>query len=101
MEIKFLKKKKVFKKVDRDINPDFYWKSILGVTFFIIIASLIFGFLLFTKTNKDLVLPVINTNEQEIVKKERIEKVLQYFKESEKKSNNILNSPSPLVDPSL
>ena len=52
--------------------------------------------------DKDLVVPTGEIKGQiTIVKKESIEKVLEYFSEREKKSNQILNSPSPVVDPSL
>jgi len=101
MGMKFLKKKRDFIKEDMDIKPSLYWRYILYMTFVLIIISCIFGAYLFMKVNKKLDLPNINLSEQGIVKKERINKVLEYFKEREDKSIEILNSPSPIVDPSL
>ena len=101
MNLNFLKKKKKFKKGGLGIKPDLYWKYILCIAFLLIIFSCAFGLYLFMEINKESVLPVININEQNIVKKERIDKVLEYFSEREKKSLQILNSPSPIIDPSL
>ena len=102
MEIKFLKRKKSFKKGSSEINPGFYWKLILGATILIILASFVFSFYLFMRIDKDPILPAGSAEEQvKIIKKEEIEKVLEYFSEREKKSADILNSPSPVIDPSL
>lgn len=101
MDLKFLKKKKKFRKGGSGIKPDLYWKYILWMTFGLIFISCIFGFYLFIKTNKELVVPVVNVDGQGIIKKERIDKVLEYFQERENKSIEILNSPSPIIDPSL
>ena len=40
-------------------------------------------------------------DKKEITQKERIKNVLEYFLEREKKSIEIINSPSPIIDPSL
>ncbi|MFA5827551.1 MAG: hypothetical protein WC839_03605 [Candidatus Paceibacterota bacterium] len=101
MEIDFLKKKKKFKKESFRVKPDFYWRRILYVWVVLILASCVFGFYFFMKMNRELVLPVISTGEQNAIKKERFNSILEYFKEREKKSIEILNSPSPIVDPSL
>ncbi|OGI71358.1 hypothetical protein A3B84_00645 [Candidatus Nomurabacteria bacterium RIFCSPHIGHO2_02_FULL_35_13] len=101
MEIKFLKKKKNFTKGDLNTKPDLYWRYILYMTFTLIFASFAFGLYLFIKINKESNLPVINTDEQKTIKKERIDKVLEYFEERKNKSIEILNSPSPIIDPSL
>lgn len=101
MEINFLKKKRKFKKESFRIMPDFYWRRILYVWVVLILASCVFGFYFFMKTNGELVLPVINVEEQNAIKKERFNSILEYFKEREKKSIEILNSPSLVVDPSL
>jgi cell shape-determining protein MreC len=101
MEIKFLKRKKKFRKGGLGIKPDLYWRYILYVTFVLIILSFAFGFYLFMRINKEPNLSVASVNRGDLIKKERIDKVLEYFKEREKKSAEILNSPSLIVDPSL
>ena len=102
MNIKFFKFEKSFKKKDYQVNFDIYWKVILSVVFIIIIISFIYGSFIFMEMNKDYISPNINTNEQiEKNRKIRIDKVLEYFSEREKKSEIILNSPSLVVDPSL
>ena len=101
MEIKFLKRKKKFKKGGLGIKPDLYWRYILYVTFALILLSCVFGLYLFMKINNESASPVINISGENSIKKERIDKVLEYFSEREKKSIEILNSPSPIVDPSL
>ncbi len=101
MEIKFLKKKKKFRKGGTWIKPDLYWKYILSATFILILFAFAFGLYLFMEINKEPVSPVANISGQDMIKKERIDKVLEYFIEREKKSTEILNSPSPIVDPSL
>ena len=101
MDIKFLKNKKKFRKGGLGIRPDLYWRYILYMTFTLILFSCVFGVYFFMKINKGPVLPVADTSEQEAIKKERFDKILEYFSEREKKSIEILNSPSPIVDPSL
>ena len=103
MKIEFLKKKKDFlKKDESQIKPDFSWKIILYLTLAIILVSFIFGFNLFVQINKEQ--PDSSTSpslQANIVKKARIEKVLNIFSERDKKSADALSSPSSLVDPSL
>ncbi|PIP68850.1 hypothetical protein CO033_01775 [Candidatus Nomurabacteria bacterium CG_4_9_14_0_2_um_filter_32_10] len=101
MEIKFLKKKKKFTKGGLRIKPDLYWRYILYVTFILISLSFVFGFFLFRKINNQLVSPISNLDGQEIIDKGRINKILKFFKGRENKSIEILNSTSPIVDPSL
>jgi hypothetical protein len=101
MEIKFLKKKKKFRKGGLGIKPDLYWRYILYMTFVLILLSCVFGLYLFMKINNESISAVVNVNGENSIKKERIDKVLEYFKEREQKSIEILNSPSPIVDPSL
>jgi hypothetical protein len=102
MDIKFFKLKKNFKKKDYQINSNIYWKIILNTVFILIIISFIYGFSVFMKVNKEYIPFNVNTNEQiEKDRKTRIDKVLEYFSEREKKSEIILNSPSPVVDPSI
>lgn len=101
MDIKFLKNKKKFRKGGLGIKPDLYWRYILFMTFMLIILSCVFGTYFFVKINKGPIPLTADTSEQEAIKKERFDKVLEYFSEREKKSIEILNSPSPIIDPSL
>ncbi len=101
MQIKFLKKKKKFVKGGSNIKPDLYWRCILYMTFALILISCAFGLYLFLKINQESTTNSTIVNNQEIIKKERLNKVLEYFKERENKSIEILNSPSPIIDPSF
>ena len=66
-----------------------------------VLVSIVFGVYVFIETNKDLALPVVSNDSKEIIGKERFDKVLNYFSEREKKSNEILNTHFPMIDPSL
>lgn len=101
MKIKFLQKKKKFKKGGSGIKPDFYWRYIIYMSFILISASCIFAVFLFKKVNQNSILNDLDLKEQETIKKERLDKVLEYFSKREQKSIEILNSPSPIIDPSL
>ncbi|MEK7060148.1 MAG: hypothetical protein AAB970_00810 [Patescibacteria group bacterium] len=101
MNLNFLKKKKKFKKGGLGIKPDLYWRYILYMTFILIFLSCAFGLYFFIKTNEKPIIPTVGVNGQDTIKKERFDKVLEYFSEREKKSLQILNSPSPIIDPSL
>jgi hypothetical protein len=101
MKINFFKKKYNFKKKKFDINPTFYWQIAVFSTALIMTASFVFGYYLFIKINQEPVLPVANDAPQVgTVNKIRIEKVLNDFSERAQTSNEILSSPSPVVDPS-
>lgn len=102
IKINFLKKEKKFDKKDFTFNADFYWKIILLCATVIILLSFVFSYRFFMQINKEYVLPVVNDNQEFLkISKDRIEKTLNYFSEKEKKSTEILNSPAPVVDPSL
>ncbi len=102
MKLKFLKNKRNFRKKISQINPNIYWNFILYSIFILIALSFVFGFWLFAKTNNESFVSDKDSGGQlGIVKKERLDEVLEYFSEREKKSNEILTSPSPVVDPSL
>lgn len=101
MKIKFLQKKKKFKKGGSGIKPDFYWRFLIYISFILISASCIFAVFLFKKVNMNSVLNDLNLKEQETIKKERIDKVLEYFEERRNKSIEILNFPLFITDPSL
>lgn len=99
MNIKFPKRKKNYNKRENP-NPDFLWRMLLLFAFLIVLASGVFGFYLFLEVNKE---PDIQTEDGNslIVNKKRIDTTLEYFSSREKKSSEILNSPSPVIDPSL
>ncbi|MFA6586001.1 MAG: hypothetical protein WCS86_02460 [Candidatus Paceibacterota bacterium] len=99
--LKFLKKKKKFRKGGSGIKPDLYWRYILCMTFALVLIFCIFGFYFFMEINKESVSLFPGVSGKETIKKERIDKVLEYFKEREKKSVEIINSPALIIDPSL
>ncbi|MCX6752040.1 MAG: hypothetical protein NTZ87_00865 [Candidatus Nomurabacteria bacterium] len=106
MQIKFFKKEKKFKKQKESLwlNINVYWKLAVGFMFLIIILSGFFGYYSFQKINKEseTVSSGTDANSQiETVKKEKIDKVLEYFSQRKDKSSQILNSPAPVIDPSL
>jgi lipid-A-disaccharide synthase-like uncharacterized protein len=102
MKINFFKKENNFKKKDFTFYPNLYWKIVLIGTVIIILLSFIFSYRLFVQINQEPVSSFANENGQlPTVNENRIEKVLNYFSEREKNSNQILNSSSPIVDPSL
>lgn len=100
MKIKFFEKKKKFQKGGIHINPNIYWSVCLSLAFVIILASFVFGFYLFKSINQEFKIE----NNDDLAKKinqEMFDNVLEYFSGREQASNKILNSPSPVVDPSL
>jgi hypothetical protein len=106
MQIKFFKfkKEKSFKKEKESIWLDInlYWE--FAVVFLIIgtLAYFIFGYYLFTGINKEFIAPIApSTGQSATVNKDRIDKVLLFFSQREQASTQILNSSSPVVDPSL
>jgi arginine decarboxylase-like protein len=102
MKINLFKKEHNFKKKDFQFNTNLYWKLFLLGAFIIILYAFFFGYQLFTETNQEITLSTNGSTEQiETVNKDRVLKVLNYFSEREKKSAEILNSPAPVVDPSL
>lgn len=101
MEIKIFKKKKSFRKGGLHFDPDIYWEILLAMVFIIVVLSFILGFFLFRKINKGFISLVENTESQiEKISQERVKKTLEYFSLRKQKSDQILNSPSPIVDPS-
>ncbi len=101
MRIKFLQLKRKFKKGGSGVKPDLYWRCILSGSLVLVLGSLVFGLYLLLETNKELVLPVIDREGKEISIQKRLSETLQYFWEREKRSVDILDSPSPVIDPSL
>ena len=104
MQIKFFKKEKSFKKGREGLwlNMNFYWKLSVGFMFIVFFVSLFFGYYFFMKINEEPASSVnVDSGQAQTIKKERIDKVLEYFSKRAQKSSQILNSPSPVIDPSL
>ena len=104
MQIKFFKKEKNFTKEEDSLwlHVNLYWGLAVLFVFAGSVFASWFGYHLFTKINEEPITPPENASSQiETVKKETIDKELQYFREREKKSAEIINFPSPIVDPSL
>jgi hypothetical protein len=99
MKIKIFKKEKNFKKKDFRLNPNLFWKLALFGALAIIIFSFFFGLSLFNRINDDSVVSGAGA-QVPMISKDRLEKTLNYFSDREKKSEQIINSPSPVVDPS-
>ena len=102
MKIEFFKKRRNFKKGGISSGPDFFWNILLLIALLIILTSFVLGFILFRQVNKEPILSLEDINEKsQTLDKEKLEKVLEYFSDRKNKSTDILNSPSPIVDPSL
>src|SRR4051812_23546542 len=99
MKIQFLKTKKNFKK--KNLRRDLYWKLLISVACILSILFASFGYYLFHRIKTEPVPPAETAAGSRIVKKDRLEKALDYFNEREKKSATILNSRPNVVDPSL
>ena len=102
MQIKFFTNKKKFKKGGLAANPDIFWNIILLLWSLLVVISLVFGFFLFRKiSNEAFNDHEINAKKIDTVSQERMEKILKYFSARKNKSQDILNSPAPFIDPSL
>jgi hypothetical protein len=101
MKIKFLKREKHFKKEGSWLNLNFYWNLSICVILLATSLSLFLGYYFFMQIDKEYAPLEGGSGQIETVKKERIDKVLEYFSLRKKKSDQISNSPSPVVDPSL
>ena len=102
MNINFFKKEKSFKKKNFAFNPNLYWKIFVAGTFVIILFIFYFGYNLFMQINQESAISVTNASGQiPTVRPDQMKKALDNFSERETKSNQIINSPSPVVDPSL
>jgi hypothetical protein len=102
MNIKFFKKENVLKKKDFRLNSGFYWKIFVAGTFVAILFIFYFGYNLFIKINQESTVSSVNTNTSNgMINTNRIQKALDVFSTREKTSEQIINSPAPVVDPSL
>jgi|SRR3990167_6140748 len=101
MEIKIFKRKRSFKKGGLHSDPNIFWEALLLLGFSVFVASCVFGFYLFrTISQKFTSLGDQVQSETRTVSKERINKILEYFSDKQQRSSEIINSPSPIVDPS-
>ena len=102
MQLQFFKKSNSFKKRNSEINPNLFWISIFFAGFFLMLLAFVFGYYLFIKISTGSVLKIDDISGQVgTLKKEKIEKALEYFSLRKQKTSQILNSPSPVIDPSL
>jgi len=83
-------------------NPNVYWDFILLLAFLLFVFYVVTGFLLFKNVNSKISLPADGSSvDASLAPGERVEKTLEYFRERENKSIETINSPSPVIDPSL
>jgi len=101
LNFKFIKKEKKFKKNEVSLNSNFFWKIVLYLFFAIMLGSFIFSLFMYRKINTLTSKSDINVDSPNMIKMERINNALNYFKSREEKSVEIINSPSLIVDPSL
>ena len=93
---------KKFKKKTVLPNPNTYWMAIFFLSLALILVAFIFSFYLFTKINREEALPREGEKERlQKINPDRINKAIQVFEQREKTSDSIINSPAPVVDPSL
>ena len=100
----FFKKEKNFKKEEENLwsHLNLFWTLAVLLMLAGAILSFYFGYYLFTKINTESATSSDRANSQiQTVKKEAIDKELEYFSGREKKSAEIINSPAPIIDPSL
>jgi hypothetical protein len=102
MKINFFKKENNFKKKDFSFNTNFYWKLAVAVASVGVLWAFFFGYNLFMQINQESSFLSANPGTQiPTVDQNRLNKDLNYFSDRQRKSADILNSPSPVVDPSL
>ena len=101
MKIDFFKTKKSFHKKSSLPDPNIYWRLTILLFTILMIASSLFGYYTFMQIRQEAEYSIENIKRRAPVEHERIEKVLEYFFLREKKSFEIINTPSVVVDPSL
>jgi hypothetical protein len=100
MKMDFLKKKNNFKRKDFSIDVALYWELIVILGFFLILTTSIGSFILFREINQEPAGPVSGIDTKvPSVNKDELTKVLNYFQMRAERSQQILNSPTPVVDP--
>jgi hypothetical protein len=101
LKLKIFKHKKTFKKDDSNIDPNVYWKIIVFTFFILSGLAFAFGLYFLNKLEKEFLVDQNSSSSLETDNQERMQGVLEYFSERENKSKTIINSPSPVIDPSL
>ncbi|MBP6866037.1 MAG: hypothetical protein KBC12_00640 [Candidatus Pacebacteria bacterium] len=100
--LNLLKKKKVWKKNDFEINPNLYWRYLLVLVVVVIAGSFVFGVIIYGQIKSEPLSAVDSGRETERSdQKNSILEMLEYFETRKEKSELITNSPSPVVDPSI
>ncbi len=102
MKLDFLKKKNNLKRKDFSFNPALYWEIIFFIGFILVVLASFSGYQLFLDINQESVPQTASTSSKiSTVDLGRVNKVLNYFTIREQRSQEILNSPSAVVDPTL
>lgn len=102
MKLPTLKREKKFRKGGFHTNPNIGWELVLFLALLIAGALFAWGTLMFLDMSKEIKAPSLGEDAGKTeVDKERIEKVLEYFRAREKKSREIISTPAAIVDPSL
>jgi hypothetical protein len=98
----FKKNKNAFSIKKESIDPNIYWKWVFALAFLVVLGSFVFGFYIFSKVEtKDASDSGAQAGTARAIQKEKIYKALEYFEAKHNKSNQILEAPSPVIDPSL
>ena len=92
---------KKYKKKEHILNPRILWIMSLMVSFLIIIFSIMYGVIMLIDINKDFNPEGLQLmNETEKNREIRLEKAIEYFSNKKETTIRIINSNSPVVDPS-
>ena len=101
INLDILKRKKKFGKKNTEPNPEVYWAMILFLSFGLILASFVFGSLLFSDINTEDPAASPDGGKLGKISQKRIDARLKVYEERQNTSQEIISSPSPVVDPSL
>ncbi len=103
MDIKDLFKPKThFQKGGIASSADFFWGGLLIVIFLVLAGFAVFCLLIFIGVTKQPIFEVATSNgKTQIINKDRVNAALSHFSDRAKKSTEIMDSPVPVVDPSL
>ena len=100
MKIKFFQKENNFRKKEFTLNANLYWELALCLALILTIGSCLLGYHIFSQINKKFTPLAPDQVSLPKIDQDRIKKVLNYFSDRANKSSEIINSPSPIVDPS-
>jgi len=101
MDINISKSKKKFRKGGRHFSADFYWQVIFFTGLTVVLISIVWGGYLFMEMNKKFdISPEDVVSKSKPISKARLDQALKYFKSREQKMEEVLNAPSPVIDPS-